>query len=69
MLEPAAAHDERRDPGQDQQHHERELDPQRRPTRTPPRELAAIMADCGLGQVRWVLTAGGIIAMHVGEVV
>jgi demethylmenaquinone methyltransferase/2-methoxy-6-polyprenyl-1,4-benzoquinol methylase len=32
----------------------------------PPRELAALMAGCGLGGVRWLLTAGGIIAIHVG---
>ena len=33
-----------------------------------PRELAATMAGCGLGRVRWLRTAGGIIAIHVGEV-
>jgi demethylmenaquinone methyltransferase/2-methoxy-6-polyprenyl-1,4-benzoquinol methylase len=33
-----------------------------------PRELAAAMARSGLGRVRWVLTAGGIIALHVGTV-
>jgi demethylmenaquinone methyltransferase/2-methoxy-6-polyprenyl-1,4-benzoquinol methylase len=33
-----------------------------------PRELAAIMTRCGLERVRWILTAGGIIAIHVGEV-
>jgi demethylmenaquinone methyltransferase / 2-methoxy-6-polyprenyl-1,4-benzoquinol methylase len=33
-----------------------------------PRELAAVMAGCGLRGIRWVLTAGGIIAIHVGEV-
>jgi demethylmenaquinone methyltransferase/2-methoxy-6-polyprenyl-1,4-benzoquinol methylase len=33
-----------------------------------PRELAAMMAGCGLRRVRWVVTAGGIIAIHVGEV-
>jgi len=32
-----------------------------------PRELAAVMHDCGLRRIRWVLTAGGIIAIHVGE--
>jgi len=32
-----------------------------------PRELAATMAGCGLQNVRWILTAGGIIALHVGE--
>jgi len=31
-----------------------------------PRELAAEMVDAGLRDVRWVLTAGGIIAIHVG---
>ena len=33
-----------------------------------PEELAAIMSGCGLGQIRYVLTAGGIIALHVGVV-
>jgi demethylmenaquinone methyltransferase/2-methoxy-6-polyprenyl-1,4-benzoquinol methylase len=33
-----------------------------------PRELAAVMDDCGLERIRWVLTAGGIIAIHVGDV-
>jgi demethylmenaquinone methyltransferase/2-methoxy-6-polyprenyl-1,4-benzoquinol methylase len=33
-----------------------------------PDELAAIMSRCGLGQIRYVLTAGGIIALHVGVV-
>jgi demethylmenaquinone methyltransferase/2-methoxy-6-polyprenyl-1,4-benzoquinol methylase len=33
-----------------------------------PRELAAAMTKCGLERVRWVLTAGGIIAIHAGEV-
>jgi demethylmenaquinone methyltransferase/2-methoxy-6-polyprenyl-1,4-benzoquinol methylase len=32
-----------------------------------PRELAARMAAAGLEDVRWVLTAGGIIALHVGK--
>jgi demethylmenaquinone methyltransferase / 2-methoxy-6-polyprenyl-1,4-benzoquinol methylase len=31
-----------------------------------PRDLAARMAAAGLDDVRWVLTAGGIIAIHVG---
>jgi demethylmenaquinone methyltransferase / 2-methoxy-6-polyprenyl-1,4-benzoquinol methylase len=31
-----------------------------------PEGLAAAMVRAGLGDVRWVLTAGGIIAMHVG---
>jgi hypothetical protein len=30
--------------------------------------LAAIMWECGLREVRYVITAGGIIALHVGEV-
>ncbi len=34
----------------------------------PPRELAALMAKVGLTEVRYVLTAGGIIALHVGSV-
>jgi demethylmenaquinone methyltransferase/2-methoxy-6-polyprenyl-1,4-benzoquinol methylase len=33
-----------------------------------PRELAAVMAGCGLAGVRWIVTAGGIIALHVGTV-
>ena len=32
-----------------------------------PRELAAQMAEAGLVDVRWVLTAGGIIAIHSGS--
>jgi demethylmenaquinone methyltransferase / 2-methoxy-6-polyprenyl-1,4-benzoquinol methylase len=31
-----------------------------------PRELAGELAATGLGDVRWVLTAGGIIAIHAG---
>jgi demethylmenaquinone methyltransferase/2-methoxy-6-polyprenyl-1,4-benzoquinol methylase len=31
-----------------------------------PEGLAAAMARAGLGDIRWVLTAGGIIAIHVG---
>jgi demethylmenaquinone methyltransferase/2-methoxy-6-polyprenyl-1,4-benzoquinol methylase len=34
----------------------------------PPEELAAIMWSCGLRKVRYLLTAGGIISLHVGEV-
>jgi demethylmenaquinone methyltransferase/2-methoxy-6-polyprenyl-1,4-benzoquinol methylase len=34
----------------------------------PPRELAAIMAKVGLSDIGWVLTAGGIIALHYGTV-
>jgi demethylmenaquinone methyltransferase/2-methoxy-6-polyprenyl-1,4-benzoquinol methylase len=34
----------------------------------PPNELAATMERCGLTSIRWLLTAGGIIAIHVGEV-
>jgi demethylmenaquinone methyltransferase/2-methoxy-6-polyprenyl-1,4-benzoquinol methylase len=33
-----------------------------------PRELGAIMHGVGLRDVRWVLTAGGIIALHSGTV-
>jgi demethylmenaquinone methyltransferase / 2-methoxy-6-polyprenyl-1,4-benzoquinol methylase len=33
-----------------------------------PHELAATMARSGLRDVRYVLTAGGIIAIHVGVV-
>jgi demethylmenaquinone methyltransferase/2-methoxy-6-polyprenyl-1,4-benzoquinol methylase len=32
-----------------------------------PRELATTMDSVGLRRIRWVLTAGGIIAIHVGE--
>jgi demethylmenaquinone methyltransferase / 2-methoxy-6-polyprenyl-1,4-benzoquinol methylase len=31
-------------------------------------ELAAVMSGCGLVEIRYVLTAGGIIALHVGMV-
>jgi demethylmenaquinone methyltransferase/2-methoxy-6-polyprenyl-1,4-benzoquinol methylase len=33
-----------------------------------PRELAALMWDAGMRRIRYFLTAGGIIALHVGEV-
>jgi demethylmenaquinone methyltransferase/2-methoxy-6-polyprenyl-1,4-benzoquinol methylase len=33
-----------------------------------PAELARLMADAGLERIRYVLTAGGIIAIHVGTV-
>jgi demethylmenaquinone methyltransferase/2-methoxy-6-polyprenyl-1,4-benzoquinol methylase len=33
-----------------------------------PAALAAALAGAGLLRVRWILTAGGIIALHVGEV-
>lgn len=33
-----------------------------------PQELAGLMWDCGLRSVRYLLTAGGIIALHAGEV-
>ncbi len=33
-----------------------------------PLELAAVMAGCGLVGIRYTITAGGIIALHVGEV-
>jgi len=32
-----------------------------------PEGLAAVLAGAGLVHIRWVLTAGGIIAIHVGE--
>jgi demethylmenaquinone methyltransferase / 2-methoxy-6-polyprenyl-1,4-benzoquinol methylase len=32
-----------------------------------PEGLAAVMARAGLTNLRWILTAGGIIALHVGE--
>ena len=32
----------------------------------PPEGLAAAMARAGLRDIRWILTAGGIIAVHVG---
>ncbi len=31
-----------------------------------PRELAAIGADAGFGQIRWRLLGGGIVALHLG---
>jgi demethylmenaquinone methyltransferase/2-methoxy-6-polyprenyl-1,4-benzoquinol methylase len=31
-----------------------------------PRALAAMLERAGLEQLRWILTAGGIIALHVG---
>jgi demethylmenaquinone methyltransferase/2-methoxy-6-polyprenyl-1,4-benzoquinol methylase len=34
-----------------------------------PYELGAVMAGAGLTDVRWILTAGGIIALHSGTVV
>jgi len=33
-----------------------------------PRELGGLMVEAGLSDVRWVLTAGGIIALHSGTV-
>ena len=33
-----------------------------------PEGLAAVMAGAGLRDIRWILTAGGIIAIHVGTV-
>ena len=33
-----------------------------------PRELAEVLAGAGLEDIRWVLTAGGIIAIHAGTV-
>lgn len=32
-----------------------------------PQGLGAVLAEAGLEHVRWVLTAGGIIALHVGD--
>jgi demethylmenaquinone methyltransferase/2-methoxy-6-polyprenyl-1,4-benzoquinol methylase len=32
-----------------------------------PEGLAAAMERAGLGEIRWILTAGGIIALHVGK--
>jgi demethylmenaquinone methyltransferase/2-methoxy-6-polyprenyl-1,4-benzoquinol methylase len=34
----------------------------------PPAELAALMERCGLEEIRYLITAGGIIALHVGVV-
>ena len=34
----------------------------------PPPQLAALMSEVGLSGVRWIQTAGGIIAIHVGTV-
>lgn len=33
-----------------------------------PEQLAAAMERAGMTRIRWILTAGGIIALHVGEV-
>jgi demethylmenaquinone methyltransferase / 2-methoxy-6-polyprenyl-1,4-benzoquinol methylase len=33
-----------------------------------PRELGGVMVEAGLTDVRWILTAGGIIALHSGTV-
>jgi demethylmenaquinone methyltransferase/2-methoxy-6-polyprenyl-1,4-benzoquinol methylase len=33
-----------------------------------PEQLAGRMAASGLVRIRWILTAGGIIALHSGEV-
>ena len=33
-----------------------------------PQTLAGELAAVGLGEIRWVLTAGGIIAIHAGTV-
>jgi demethylmenaquinone methyltransferase/2-methoxy-6-polyprenyl-1,4-benzoquinol methylase len=33
-----------------------------------PEELAAVMARCGIDDIHYLLTAGGIIAIHAGEV-
>lgn len=34
----------------------------------PPEGLAEVMAACGLRDIRYVITAGGIIALHVGAI-
>jgi demethylmenaquinone methyltransferase / 2-methoxy-6-polyprenyl-1,4-benzoquinol methylase len=34
-----------------------------------PRELGSVMVGVGLEDVRWILTAGGIIALHSGTVI
>lgn len=34
----------------------------------PPTKLADAMWNAGLGDIRWLVTAGGIIALHVGRV-
>jgi demethylmenaquinone methyltransferase/2-methoxy-6-polyprenyl-1,4-benzoquinol methylase len=34
-----------------------------------PRDLGTAMVGAGLGDVRWILTAGGIIALHSGTVI
>ncbi len=33
-----------------------------------PEELAAVMSSCGLRDIRYLITGGGIIALHVGSV-
>jgi demethylmenaquinone methyltransferase/2-methoxy-6-polyprenyl-1,4-benzoquinol methylase len=33
-----------------------------------PEELAALMSRCGLSGIRYLLTGGGIIGLHVGTV-
>ena len=33
-----------------------------------PQELGALMAGAGMHDVRWIVTAGGIIALHSGTV-
>jgi demethylmenaquinone methyltransferase/2-methoxy-6-polyprenyl-1,4-benzoquinol methylase len=33
-----------------------------------PEALAGLLADAGLAEIRWILTAGGIIAIHAGTV-
>ena len=33
-----------------------------------PEALAGLLADAGCGEVRWIITAGGIIALHHGTV-
>jgi hypothetical protein len=33
-----------------------------------PTELAATMHRCGLTNIRYTITAGGIVVLHVGEI-
>ena len=33
-----------------------------------PEALGGVLLDAGLRDVRWILTAGGIIALHAGTV-
>ncbi len=42
------------------------ISPTRSSASPAPDELAALMSRCGLERVGWLLTAGGIIALHHG---